>query len=539
MLISNSLVSFTFPFLLCISPIAALGPGRNEIASDAQDLLDNLKLSHRDLVANLRRRDPNAEYWTKLAGSQPSGTPSTLSDELSHVLGDLGSSLNQLIQILSSLYDIAPPILVSDSSSSTVLPITALNTASSTATTPATTLVTAQATIPTTTTEATPTTISVTSPTTAPTTTSAPAFTTNTNITSTIPSSSSSTTYTFNPQASNLNVVYYSQTDLTSKVPLTQICNDPSIDIIILAFVTELFANGGWPALNLGSNCWAASAAQQAAGATGLLDCVGDGFNSQITTCQSQGKKVLLSLGGSTGNLAIPSDEMALEAANTLWSLFLGGSNASTSPIRPFGSVVLDGIDLDNESPSNEPHLAILMSTLRSLLATDTSKQYYLTAAPQCPQPDQSIPVPELLPYIDFFGVQFYNNPSCQVNAGQGFLSSVQSWSQALQNTSTSKLKRSSSRFWPRQSASSMAGTFVNINNGVTAPRLLIGTPAFAGAGSGFVSVSEYQSILQQVAALDLPNLAGAMFWDGAYEVESGGGDNGTTYAQIVREVFA
>jgi chitinase len=123
--------------------------------------------------------------------------------------------------------------------------------------------------------------------------------------------------------------------------------------MVILAFVTELSADGageGWPAMNLASNCWAASAAQQAAGATGLLDCVGDGFYNQITACQSQGKKVLLSLGGSTGNLAIPSDEKAVEAAHTLWSLFLGGSNATTSPIRPFGSVVLDGIDLGKHS---------------------------------------------------------------------------------------------------------------------------------------------------------------------------------------------
>lgn len=185
------------------------------------------------------------------------------------------------------------------------------------------------------------------------------------------------------------------------------------------------------------------------------------------------------------------------------------------------------------------------MSTLRSLLATDTSKNYYLTAAPQCPQPDQSIPVPELTQYIDFFGVQFYNNPSCQLNSGSGFLSSVQSWSQALAassgNSSTNKVTRSPSRVWPRQSTpAATAGTFVDIGNGLTAPKLLIGTPAFAGAGSGFVSVAEYQDILQQVWGLGLPNVAGAMFWDGAYEIDSGGGDQGgTTYAQVVREVFA
>jgi chitinase len=182
------------------------------------------------------------------------------------------------------------------------------------------------------------------------------------------------------------------------------------------------------------------------------------------------------------------------------------------------------------------------MSTLRGLLASDSSKKYFLTAAPQCPRPDQSIPVPELTQYIDFFGVQFYNNPSCQLSSGSGFLSSVHSWSQTLA-ASGNKLKRSSSRFWPRQSTAAVTtGTFVNIDNGVTGPKLLIGTPAFAGAGSGFVSVAEYQDILRQVQGLGLPNVAGAMFWDGAYEIGSGGGggdQGGTTYAQVVREVFA
>jgi len=51
-------------------------------------------------------------------------------------------------------------------------------------------------------------------------------------------------------------------------------------------------------------------------------------------------------LGGSTGNLYIANQDQAVEAANTLWSLFLGGSNATLTPLRPYGGVVLDGIDL-------------------------------------------------------------------------------------------------------------------------------------------------------------------------------------------------
>jgi hypothetical protein len=229
------------------------------------------------------------------------------------------------------------------------------------------------------------------------------------------------------------------------------------------------------------------------------------------------------------------------------------------------------------------------MSTLRSLMATATAtdtdtatdttdpststpKAYYLSAAPQCPQPDTSIPVPELLGVIDFFNVQFYNNPSCQLNAGQPFLDSLRSWSQALmQDTTTStttsttdkkQKRRSRSRSSRINNANTNSNTnmhdgtinsrsnpnpnpgFITINNGITSPRLLLGTPAFPAAGTGYVNVSSYMTILEQVKDLALPSLAGAVFWDGAYEIRSGAVIDGSgtektyTYADVVREVF-
>jgi chitinase len=127
---------------------------------------------------------------------------------------------------------------------------------------------------------------------------------------------------------------------------LIQVCNDPSIDIVILAFITKFVSNGGYPAMNMASNCWAPNATQQAAGATGLLDCVGDGLASEIAQCQQQGKKVMLSLGGSVGDLSMSSDAQAVQVANTLWNLFLGGTDPASMALRPYGNVVLDGIDI-------------------------------------------------------------------------------------------------------------------------------------------------------------------------------------------------
>lgn len=58
-----------------------------------------------------------------------------------------------------------------------------------------------------------------------------------------------------------------------------------------------------------------------------------------ITTCQQNGKKVLLSLGGSTGGNVLGSADIAVQFANTLWQLFLGGNEANIS-LRPFGTYV-------------------------------------------------------------------------------------------------------------------------------------------------------------------------------------------------------
>jgi Glycosyl hydrolases family 18 len=167
--------------------------------------------------------------------------------------------------------------------------------------------------------------------------------------TSSVTPANRSDPYVFNPMANGNVVVYYGQTTQTSAVPLTQVCADPNIDLIILAFVPTFFGPGGWPTLNMGPHCWAASTAQSQAGATGLIDCVSDGFADQVRQCQDAGKKVLLSLGGAQGysDTTIPSDQDAEMLASKLWNLFLGGMEIpQTNAIRPFGDVVLDGIDI-------------------------------------------------------------------------------------------------------------------------------------------------------------------------------------------------
>ena len=58
------------------------------------------------------------------------------------------------------------------------------------------------------------------------------------------------------------------------------------------------------------------------------------GIEEGIKSCQQKGKKVLISLGGATGQNE-PQDSQASILAKNLWNLFLGGKE--TPDIRPFG----------------------------------------------------------------------------------------------------------------------------------------------------------------------------------------------------------
>ena len=149
---------------------------------------------------------------------------------------------------------------------------------------------------------------------------------------------------TFDPDSTSNVAVYYGQSNITSSIRLDSLCADPSIDIVILAFVTSFDTGNGYPALDLsGSGCWSASSSQQIAGAEGLLDCTVN-VAPQIQTCQNLGKKVLLSIGGYTGRAVIPDEQSASTYAETLWDLF--GEGTGLEELRPFGNASVDGFDI-------------------------------------------------------------------------------------------------------------------------------------------------------------------------------------------------
>ncbi|KAL6875924.1 hypothetical protein HDV57DRAFT_510708 [Trichoderma longibrachiatum] len=275
-------------------------------------------------------------------------------------------------------------------------------------------------------------------------------------------------------------VVYWGAED--DSTTLANVCADPSYDIVNLAFLSRFFAGGGYPELSL-STLGGPSAAQRAAGATNLQD--GTSLIPAIQACQAAGKLVILSMGGAVDFSAVTlsSDSQGQQLADTVWNLFLGGTANPT--LRPFGSVKLDGVDLDNETGNPTGYLA-MAQRFKSNFAKDTSKKYYLTAAPQCPFPDASEPL-NVCQLADYIWVQFYNNGNCNI-AQSGFNTAVKNWSKSIGNAT-----------------------------------LFIGALASGADGDqGYVSASSLLSAYQGVSALNLPNIGGIMLWEAQLAVKNG-----------------
>lgn len=263
--------------------------------------------------------------------------------------------------------------------------------------------------------------------------------------------------------------------------------------------MNEFFSSGGYPSINMGSACWPPTPGSPAAeaGAQGLLNCTNIG--SQIQTCQEKyHTKFLLSLGGYIAQSSFPNATAARQLADTVWNLF-GAGTALPSGLRPFGpGVIVDGFDIDNEDHNTQywTDFARQLKSHYTAAQNKSGRKFYLSAAPQCPRPDASIPE-AVMQMADYVWVQFYNNPDCNLNAGSGFLDSVEAWSRNLAGNGTSK----------------------------SGPRLFIGAGAFPGAGSGYVSPEQLGQVVQQAEECvrqSGDNFGGMMLWDGTVGVGNG-----------------
>ncbi|TVU35680.1 hypothetical protein EJB05_17581 [Eragrostis curvula] len=249
-----------------------------------------------------------------------------------------------------------------------------------------------------------------------------------------------------NTRAGNI-AVYWGQNG--DEGTLADACNTGDYAYVMISFLSS-FGNGS-PVLNLAGHCNPGDCAR---------------YSSDIQTCQQQGIKVLLSLGGQGGSYGLSSSDDANSVANYLWDNFLGGTGSSS---RPLGAAVLDGIDFDIEN-GNPAHYDDLANALRA------KGPMLLTAAPQCPFPDASIgPALQAVPF-DIVWVQFYNNPlaQCQYSANGDDTDLVNSWKKWTSSVNAGK-------FYLGLPASTDAAS-----NGYIPPDQLTGTvlPAVKGVGS-------------------------------------------------------
>ncbi|KAI4355167.1 hypothetical protein L6164_003965 [Bauhinia variegata] len=203
-----------------------------------------------------------------------------------------------------------------------------------------------------------------------------------------------------------LIVVYWGQGNRETEGTLTETCNSGLYRIVNIAFLYK-FGNGKKPEINLAGHCDPASNGCQI-------------VSKGIHNCQSQGIKVLLSIGGATGPYSLSSADEARSVAEYIWKNFLGGQSNS----RPLGDAVLDGVDFDIEIGGGA-YYADMAGKLNELSAG----RALLTAAPQCPFNDR-LKGALSTGLFQYVWVQFYNNhaANCEFESGNpGFFQS--SWS--------------------------------------------------------------------------------------------------------------
>lgn len=287
--------------------------------------------------------------------------------------------------------------------------------------------------------------------------------------------------------ASSSNVaLYWGQNSYGNQQRLSYYCAMDSVDIVILSFVT------GFPnlSLNFANQC-------SDSFSDGLLHC--SQIAEDIKTCQDQGKLVLLSLGGASGAYGFLSDSEAETFATTLWNKFGGGTDSE----RPFDDAVVDGFDFDLENNQSTGTVA-LGKKLREIFLTDSSRKYYLSAAPQCPYPDASTGAMLAGVDMDFAFIQFYNN-YCQLGSNFNW----DTWQSFAEQTSPNK----------------------NI-------KMYVGLPgATSSASTGYADLATVEKYVTSSIKLSA-NFGGFMLWD-ASSGESNVDSTGKSFAAQLKEYAA
>ncbi|PHH92401.1 hypothetical protein CDD83_7582 [Cordyceps sp. RAO-2017] len=286
----------------------------------------------------------------------------------------------------------------------------------------------------------------------------------------------------FDPGSSKNMAIYWGQNSYGQgsgpnvQKNLAHYCENSDINIIPLAFMNGVtppivnFANAGDKCETFPEN-------------PSLLKC--PEIEKDITACQTKyGKTIILSLGGATYSQGgWPSAGEAEKAAELVWAMF-GPVQTRSNVSRPFGAAAVDGFDFDFEAATN--NLPAFGARLRRLADGAGGRKVYLTAAPQCVFPDAAVGSTLDAVAFDFVMIQFYNN-WCGVANFQPGAETQNAFNFDVWDT------------WARGSK----------NPNVKA---LLGIPAAAGAGGGYVAGDKLRAAIQY--SRKYSSFGGVMMWD-------------------------
>lgn len=302
------------------------------------------------------------------------------------------------------------------------------------------------------------------------------------------------------------NVVYWGQNGGgTVEKDLTSYCTSSSgIDIVVLAFLYQFGGDNKVPGGVIGQSCYISGSGE-------AQNC--DTLASAIKTCQGNGVKVIISLGGAAGSYSLSSDDEAETIGQNLWDAY--GNSGSKGP-RPFGDVFVNGFDFDIElNGGSSKHYPAMIKKLRSNFASDSSNEYYITGAPQCPIPEPNMGVIIQNAQFDYLWVQFYNNNNYTVPCALGYNGDApfnyNNWTSFIDSTPSKDAK------------------------------LFIGVPASKNAANGTPSGAVYYITPEQLSELvgeykSNSDFGGIMMWDAGFSDSNV--IDGCDYAQQAKSIL-
>lgn len=280
----------------------------------------------------------------------------------------------------------------------------------------------------------------------------------------------------------NLVAVYWGQNSNGHQASLGSYCEKSEVDIILLSFLNDFPDPLQMNFANMCSETFD----------SGILHC--SEIGKDIKTCQTKGKKVLLSMGGGVSNYGFKSADDAKAFADVMWNKFGEGSD----PQRPFDDAVVDGFDFDLEG-HNSQHTDVFAHALQQVTRNST-KKFLFTSAPQCFIPDFANGKILDNVALDYIFIQFYNN-WCDVGPNFNFAD----WVKLI------ALK-------PIKSA-----------------KLFVGLPgSVSSANSGYVDIQTVKKYVPE-AMIASEAFGGFSFWD-ASSVYENTNDKGVTYIKEVSD---